>query len=176
MSNITPGNSEFNGVIVNTELSKSALSSALKDTLAPSFKVIHGCIDLSNQAVADGLPILDKISQQQIFLHTGTLVYSAQAYASTSVTSGGSPTIDIGFSLNPSTGTTPAVATSLGSAAAALALTPAEVNAGSVLVPTTAGTEPQAVTLVGANQYLAVDVNVASITAGVIDVILQVIV
>lgn len=133
--------------------------------LPRSLRFIKASIDFTGQlGPEDGLQILDVETGTQVHLDPGEQILYFSAVASTTLTSGGSPTFDLGLSPTQDS----AVATVLGTAATTMAALNAGVN--EII------TDASAVTLVGAtNQWLSVDVNVVALTAGVLQVVLIVV-
>jgi len=131
--------------------------------LPRSARIIKASIDLTGQAVAKGLAVIDSESGAQVHLNPGEQILFASLMATTTVVSGGTPTFDFGLSAAAADGTTPAVATAVIATGSV-----AGVNAGLNPIPDAA-----AVTLVGASDvWVALDVNVAAVTTGVLQAVL----
>lgn len=164
MSSSQPGNVEYIKKIINTDLSKSKVGDALLGTFPSGYKVIKACIDFTEgQAVADGLALVDSVSGNQVLLSEGDIITDAKIYTTTPVASGGAPTFDVGFSLAPASGTSPAVATAFtnGSAASLANVNTLGFDLGPLVVTS--------------DNFLAIDVNTAPLTAGFVCVVLHVV-
>lgn len=160
MSDIGVSNTGYTH-IKDTIHGSNVLSSLLDTGVFPgSFRVIKGYVDFSvaaNASVGDGKAVLSSFDGVQVLLATGDVVIHAVALADRTITSAGSPTFDVGFSVSPST----AVSSALFTASAMSA-----INTGAASITPLK---------ISSNQWLSIDLNVAAVTAGRLEVLLVVV-
>jgi hypothetical protein len=133
--------------------------------ITQNYQLLKGIATLTGAAIAANVPVLDYRTGIQLHIGGNLQILYYSAIATTAITSGGSPTYDIGFSLNAGTGSP--VVTTLQSSAA---LTPAALNTGVNPLPAVA-----LVSLTGnTNLFLTITSAVASTTTGVVAIFLQV--
>jgi len=137
----------------------NVLSSLLDTGVFPgSFRVVKGYVNFgvaANASVGDGKAVLSSFDGVQILLASGDLIVHTSVVARTTITSAGSPTFDIGLAAAPGSAVTGPIVTA--------AQTMAAVNTGlGSIVPVR----------VSADQWISVDVNVAAVTGGILEVII----
>jgi hypothetical protein len=171
---INTQNAAFSGV-KDTIYDSKVLQALLDVGVFPSsFRIIKGVVDFTdaaNQPTGTGKVVIDTFDGAQVLLSTGNAVIYAAAYApaTSPLTSGGSPTFTIGLS-STSGG-------SVGTALFTAGTTLASINNGVSSLQydgSSAGVAnvTRAIQLVGANEWLSVDVATAALTGGKLYVIL----
>lgn len=176
MSDITTENAAFTQV-VDTVYDSKVLSGLVSSGVLPStFRVIKGSIVFDATPLGVGQAIIDSHTGEQVILNETQVILYAAAYAPASapLVSGGAPTFTIGLGTTASSGAT-------GQVLFVAAKTLANVNAGfssmTVATSTSGANEPviRSFQTVSTFNYLQVDVGVASVTSGTLNVILVVV-
>lgn len=145
-------------MIQDSMLDAKVFESLVKAGILPQgFQVIKATVDLTDVAVGSAA-VLDARTGLQVQLATGQHIILATGVTTDEVTSGGAATVNVGLSATAD-GT---VATSLSTGALALAA----MSLGDTF------TNAANTALVAANRFLVAQVAVATITTGVIEVVL----
>lgn len=142
--------------VIDTVADKAMYGLVETGVLPKGFRVIRGTIDLAGLVVADGYAVLDSATGEQVVLGVGEQILFYSAVATSTIAAG--PTFDIGLAATEGG----VIATNLTAGA-----TVGNLNTGVNTIPAAA-----AVTLVGADTFLAVQVIGATSSAGALQIIL----